>query len=153
MNRLVYLVKHFRTSGFHQRGSLDHPVNEWLKTNQTCYTITYSMAFPITATLRRNFLLTGYVLVELNWFCNLNVIFILEANKSVSGRNYNSFILVELLFAKTNPTFFMSWLRHLSTDLLCFRANAFLYWWYIWRNFKLIDTLNLRLRQTKALSV
>ena len=152
MNRLVYLVKHFRTWGFHQRSSLEHPVNEWLKTNQTCCTITYSIAFPITATLRRNFLLTGYVLVELNWFCNLNVIFILEANKSVFGRNYNSFILVELLFAKTNPTFFMSWgtcrLTYYAFENMLFLAG------YIFDAiFKLIATLNLRLRQTKALSV
>ena len=66
------------------------------------------MAFPITSTLRRNFLLTGYVLVELNWFCNLNLIFILEAQQE-RFLDVTSFILVELLFAKKNPIFFMSW--------------------------------------------
>ena len=66
------------------------------------------MAFPITSTLRRNFLLTGYVLVELNWFCNLNLIFILEAQQE-RFLDVTSFILVELLFAKKNPILFMHW--------------------------------------------
>ena len=93
------------------------------------------MVFPIISTLHRNFLLTGYILAELNWFCNLNLL-IHSWNPTRGFLDVTSFILMELFFANKKSNIFHV-LRHLSTDLLCFPAYAFPRWLYIWRN--LID--------------